>query len=126
MMVVVVARLGRVGAGGGFRRHNRHLRAVTEARSALQHHLLPLGQAAVDHRRRVALLPDRDVGLLDRLVVVVEHIDEAAGGTGLDRGGRNRQHALQHLDGEMGGHEAARPEMQVGIREIGLEAKRSR
>ncbi len=94
--------------------------ALGEAGKPGGDHALAHLQAGPDHGPHVVLLRQRHAPHRDG-VVVLDHVDERPVGAALDGGGRHHHHLAQRVDQHPHIDELARPELEIGIGEFGLE-----
>ena len=103
------------------RRADLDLGAVLEARKAGRHHDVGRRHALGDDGKLLVLLRDGD-GAHGNLVIAADDVDEGAFGAALHRRGRDHDHLFQRVEEQAHVDELARPQLQVLVGEVGLEA----
>ena len=113
------------GSCGRFLAANCHLGAVLEAREAGGDDAVAGAEALRDHRHGVVLLRDLD-GAHGSLVVRADDVDEGAVGAALHGGGRHHDDVVERLQEKAHVDELARPELQLAVGEVSLDADGAR
>src|SRR6516165_3273649 len=99
---------------------DRNLAALGEAYKTCGHHPLVRFKTAFDHSLDFILLLHNDRTHGHR-VVILDGVDEGAGGPALHRAGRNYYNLFERIDQQADVDELPRPKLQVGVREFGFQ-----